>query len=222
MAPGSADIGALITPEGNLVIATPNQKEWERLASIKSLVESIASIPKEEVPEDLKCTDCGNLLNDAVKVPCCDSAFCDECMRKVIDEATVGSACCPFCKKVLQPEQIAPNPALRRRVKDFVDSCSSFNLPPEMEPAKFEESSGSGKNAVVTPLPPPAPGMPPFPFHFMLPGMPPMMPPPFPFMMPPPPPPPSYRPDFNAYTAGSSRRNEERTRSRSRSPDSGN
>ncbi|KAI7687288.1 E3 ubiquitin-protein ligase RBBP6 [Sarcoptes scabiei] len=37
------------------------------------------SEPKIEIPSDLQCTLCKNLLQDAVLIPCCGNSFCDEC-----------------------------------------------------------------------------------------------------------------------------------------------
>lgn len=34
---------------------------------------------KIEIPEELQCSLCKNLLQDAVLVPCCGNSFCDEC-----------------------------------------------------------------------------------------------------------------------------------------------
>ena len=41
--------------------------------------ENEPELQKVEIPEDLKCPLCNNLLNDAVLIPCCGSSFCDEC-----------------------------------------------------------------------------------------------------------------------------------------------
>jgi hypothetical protein len=32
-----------------------------------------------EIPEDLMCSLCQNLLQDAVLIPCCGNSYCDEC-----------------------------------------------------------------------------------------------------------------------------------------------
>lgn len=34
---------------------------------------------KQEIPDDLICSICKDLFNDAVMIPCCGSSFCDEC-----------------------------------------------------------------------------------------------------------------------------------------------
>lgn len=195
VAPGSTDAATLVTPEGNLVIAAPNQREWERLATIKSLAESIASIPSEEIPDDLKCDVCHHLLNDAVKTPCCDGRFCDDCLRRLCEDAQDSTKIpCPSCKKVFNQDHIAPDPPLRRRVKEFIDSRSVFNVPEgeesTTEPDRAQEDD-THSTRKTPPIPLPFPGMMPPPFPFM-------PPPPFMGMMPPPfffpPPIPSTRP----------------------------
>lgn len=35
--------------------------------------------PRQEIPEDLLCSLCRDLLTDAVMIPCCGNSFCDEC-----------------------------------------------------------------------------------------------------------------------------------------------
>lgn len=40
---------------------------------------NVAAEKKQEVPEDLICSICKDLFNDAVMIPCCGSSFCDEC-----------------------------------------------------------------------------------------------------------------------------------------------
>jgi hypothetical protein len=32
-----------------------------------------------EIPDDLKCSLCQDLLQDAVLIPCCGNSYCDEC-----------------------------------------------------------------------------------------------------------------------------------------------
>jgi hypothetical protein len=36
-------------------------------------------VEKPEIPEDLLCNVCKDLLTDAVMIPCCGNSFCDEC-----------------------------------------------------------------------------------------------------------------------------------------------
>lgn len=41
-------------------------------------------IEKPEIPEDLLCNICKDLLTDAVMIPCCGNSFCDECKSSII------------------------------------------------------------------------------------------------------------------------------------------
>ena len=40
------------------------------------------AVEKPEIPEDLLCNICKDLLTDAVMIPCCGNSFCDECNFK--------------------------------------------------------------------------------------------------------------------------------------------
>lgn len=42
-------------------------------------VHAPAQEEKPEIPEDLVCSICKDLLTDAVMIPCCGNSFCDEC-----------------------------------------------------------------------------------------------------------------------------------------------
>lgn len=37
--------------------------------------------PKKDIPSELMCSLCNDLLRDAVLIPCCGYSFCDECIR---------------------------------------------------------------------------------------------------------------------------------------------
>ena len=37
-----------------------------------------------QVPEELLCMICRDLLSDAVLIPCCGNSYCDECMSEFI------------------------------------------------------------------------------------------------------------------------------------------
>lgn len=38
-----------------------------------------AVVEKPNIPEDLVCSACHDLLTDAVMIPCCGDSFCDDC-----------------------------------------------------------------------------------------------------------------------------------------------
>ncbi|XP_026468262.1 E3 ubiquitin-protein ligase RBBP6-like isoform X2 [Ctenocephalides felis] len=73
---------------------------------------------KVEIPEDLQCMICKDLLSDAVMIPCCGSSFCDECIRLTLMESEDHE--CPDCKdKDISPVTMIPNRFLRNSVQAF-------------------------------------------------------------------------------------------------------
>lgn len=40
--------------------------------------------PETNIPDELICSLCRDLLTDAVMIPCCGNSFCDECMLHLI------------------------------------------------------------------------------------------------------------------------------------------
>lgn len=177
----------LVTPEGDLVVAAPNDREWDRIAKIRSLAETAASIPLEEIPSGLVCAMGGHILSDAVRMPCCGALFCDECVRNLFEDAvslTAGDATitCPKCRRerILQ-EGIVPDVDARNRVQSLLESRSQFKVPDEANHPEEDGTTPAGPTPPTTgsgKRPGEGPPLPPFPFGF----------PPFPFMFPPPPP----------------------------------
>ena len=68
--------------------------------------------PKEaEIPRELLCSLCKELVRDAVIIPCCGESFCYGCIQEYLCE---NEFTCPACKTAdVSPERLAPNKALR-------------------------------------------------------------------------------------------------------------
>lgn len=56
-------------------------------------------VEKPEIPEDLLCSVCKDLLTDAVMIPCCGNSFCDECKCCSYVEV-VSKTVCSACERV--------------------------------------------------------------------------------------------------------------------------
>ena len=64
-----------------------------------------------EIPPELLCHLCKELVRDAVIIPCCGESFCYECIQ---DHLCENEFTCPMCKASdVSPERLAPNKALR-------------------------------------------------------------------------------------------------------------
>ncbi len=190
----------LMTEEGSLVFAAPNEQEWDRLTSIKSLASTTAHMSADvAIPDALKCPICTNLLNGAVSPPCCSAAFCDDCLQRLLDDAAAPP--CPSCgTPIASAAQVAPNEDYRDRVTAFIECNDAFLLRDEETHTRRAPAARSS-NARRPAEPPrggaPPAGPPPPPWWFLggPHGLPPLvrppfgMPPPFarpPFMPPPP------------------------------------
>lgn len=243
-AAGAPPSNFLVTPEGNLVIAAPNEREWDRLSTIKSLADTLFNaIPAGSIPDELRCRQCNELLKSAVRVSCCGVLFCDECLRKLFEEAlgdmataTASSASltCPQCGARQSPEQALPDQEIRAKVTTFIESHNKFVIPEGVSTVgataadgiKDEEKASAREqreDGETSPEKQPNSGAirapyPPVPFPFMIPGF---MPPPPPGMMPPLPfarfPLPPSQPAIQQQHPHDPRR-EQRGRSRSPSP----
>lgn len=79
---------------------------------------------RREIPEDLICSICKNIVQDAVMIPCCGSSFCDECIRTALLESDDNE--CPECsEKGTSPGSLFPNRYLRTAVKAFISEVNN-------------------------------------------------------------------------------------------------
>ena len=70
-----------------------------------------------QIPADLICPICKELLKDAVMMPCCAGSACDECGRNGIIDSE-GSRC-PVCGEQANPEELIPYRLFRDKVDRF-------------------------------------------------------------------------------------------------------
>lgn len=68
---------------------------------------------------DLQCSIDSRLLREAVKVPCCSTSFCQECITKYLQ---AHSFVCPECEsKVKSVAQLKPDEDRRQRVSEYIE-----------------------------------------------------------------------------------------------------
>uniref|UniRef100_A0A3Q1GGZ0 Retinoblastoma binding protein 6 n=1 Tax=Acanthochromis polyacanthus TaxID=80966 RepID=A0A3Q1GGZ0_9TELE len=74
--------------------------------------------PKSEdkddpIPEELLCLICGDLLSDAVVIPCCGNSYCDDCIRTTLLDSEDHD--CPTCgQSDVSPDTLVANRFLRQ------------------------------------------------------------------------------------------------------------
>lgn len=84
---------------------------------------------QEPLDIELTCWKCKKLIWEATRTPCCDTAFCEECITNHLVENAFE---CPNCEsKVPSLGSLKVDEELRERVKGYVDG--------EIERSKKEE-----------------------------------------------------------------------------------
>ena len=101
--------GAMITAEGKFVINVMQEDMEKQLGKVQ------VPIIGQKPPPELICGICKELLKEAVLMPCCDTAYCDECICNHLLEHA-----CPSCEdEGTRPEMLKPNRYLRSKCKEF-------------------------------------------------------------------------------------------------------
>lgn len=142
---GQLSSGVMVTPEGGFVVAQPDSAAWQKQVSRpKGLTE--ADI-RERKPSDpsLICPIDNRLFRDAVKTPCCEKAYCEECIQTHLLE---NDFVCPNCqKKIASLDKLIVNKPLRTRVGDYVDKA----IEESRKEAEAPGSSGTPTQSTSTP-----------------------------------------------------------------------
>lgn len=86
---------------------------------------------------DLQCSIDSRLLKQAVKVPCCSTSFCEECITKYLQ---AHSFVCPECEsKVKTLAQLKPDEDRRERVSAYIEDLVQAS---RENKARAEEEEG--------------------------------------------------------------------------------
>ena len=125
--PADASVpGAKVTPEGKIVV-----NEMEKLAYSENKIEKIPWLQdddkpvaqvKAEVPAELQCAICRDLLSDAVKLPCCAVSACEDCAMTGMIESGRPEPRCPVCGAAAKPEEILSDMMCRQKVRRRFDN----------------------------------------------------------------------------------------------------
>ncbi|XP_035231530.1 E3 ubiquitin-protein ligase RBBP6-like isoform X2 [Stegodyphus dumicola] len=113
--------GALLTSSGDYAVPLIDHQAYKEVKKEKPPFvpqEEPATEPEAQIPEELLCMVCKDLLQDAVLIPCCGNSFCDECVRQVLLESDNHE--CPVCHETeVSPNTLIPNRFLRTAVLNF-------------------------------------------------------------------------------------------------------
>jgi len=128
--------GVMVTPDGGYVIARPDlsvetllssiysqcdRAQWEKQRA-RSKILTEADI-RERIPSGhpLQCPICSKLLQDAVKTPCCNKTFCQECLHSHLSD---NDFFCPNChQKIMTLASVKPDNETRKKADDYIDAA---------------------------------------------------------------------------------------------------
>ncbi|KAI0255925.1 DWNN domain-containing protein [Lactifluus subvellereus] len=140
--------GVMVTPEGGYVVAQPDSASWQR-QTVKSKGLSEAEV-RERPSKDpsIVCPIDNRIFRDAVKTPCCGTAYCEDCIQTHLLEKDF---ICPNCaSKVASLDKLVVDRPTRKRVADYINK--------EIEVGQREEDGQTNDSTPVgtlsqTPVP---------------------------------------------------------------------
>lgn len=120
------------------------RRQWKKEAAARPRTLTGAEVRDQEpLDPELTCKICKKLVWEAVRTPCCSSAFCEECITTKLVE---NSFECPVCEsKVASLAKLAPDMELRERVKGYVSGEIERSKKEEKE-EKEEKGEAAGEN----------------------------------------------------------------------------
>ncbi|KIM65987.1 hypothetical protein SCLCIDRAFT_1211628 [Scleroderma citrinum Foug A] len=139
--------GVMVTPEGGYVVAQPDSASWQKQVSrMKGL--TVADV-RERAPTDssLACPIDNRLFRDAVKSPCCDTSYCEECIQTHLLERDFV---CPNCgKKITSLDKLVVDKPMRTKVADYIDKVIEQSKK-DSEEGMSSASTGAGEQPADT------------------------------------------------------------------------
>lgn len=164
--------GALLTSTGEFAVPLIDHQAYKEVKKEKPpFVREPTPPPVQEpqLPDELLCMICHDLLQDAVLIPCCGNSFCDDCVRQALLDSEHHE--CPVCHETdISPNNLIPNRFLRTAVLNFKNETGytrvrrgQLSAPapaaatPAASPSPLRDAAASeGAGGAATPPPLPA------------------------------------------------------------------
>lgn len=121
----------MVNADGEYVVAMPDQGSWEsyqKKAATAATSDADAPESKELQERGIGCSICHKLLRDAVKTPCCNHVYCEECIQNALLESDFV---CPACEaKEILLDRLLPDTEARAKVEEHKDKDGKKKSPP--------------------------------------------------------------------------------------------
>ncbi|XP_017768418.1 PREDICTED: E3 ubiquitin-protein ligase RBBP6 isoform X2 [Nicrophorus vespilloides] len=136
--------GAMMTPYGSYAVPALDHQTYTQK---QNPAPAPPPVQKTDIPEDLLCSICSDLLTDAVMIPCCGNSFCDECIRGILLESEDHE--CPDChEREISPGTLIPNRFLRNSVTNF-KSTTGYVKRQIYKPAMLQQQQQQQQPATI-------------------------------------------------------------------------
>lgn len=120
-------LGVMIDKDGKVVQVMSNDSAWQKIHSQTkysvtnedSLLESAPVLP------EYQCFICQRIMKEASSLPCCDTNYCDECIRQSLTEDGPDHLKCPNCSSDAVPDSLIPNTNLRNEISAYLRDCAT-------------------------------------------------------------------------------------------------
>ncbi|KAL3218434.1 hypothetical protein MRX96_005940 [Rhipicephalus microplus] len=148
--------GALLTSTGEFAVPLIDHQAYKEVKKEKPpFVREATPEPVQEpqLPDELLCMICHDLLQDAVLIPCCGNSFCDECVRQELLDSEQHE--CPVCHETdISPNNLIPNRFLRTAVLNFKNETGYTRIRRgQLAPASAAAASASAASTCAASSP---------------------------------------------------------------------
>ncbi|OMJ08829.1 putative RING finger protein [Smittium culicis] len=141
---------AMVTSDGTLVVATTNDDPWNEAVRLNktSMKANIELSLTSNIPNDLKCSICSNLVNNPLLSPCCNSIFCAQCIEQYLlsdSDSLSQNKLCPVCSNpdsVLVYSELTPSNETREKVEAFLKLIKDSQEQQELQTSESAVDSG--------------------------------------------------------------------------------
>lgn len=128
-------------------LAYPRQRWQKEFAAKPRTLTGQEVRDQEPFDAELTCPICKKLVWEAVRTPCCDTQFCEECITTHLLEHSFE---CPVCEsRVPSIDKLRPDPELRERVKGYVNGEIERSKKEEKEEKEREGEEGAVKVSTI-------------------------------------------------------------------------
>lgn len=115
---------ARLHPSGKYVVPIMHYNARNQRKQENIIGNDINENEQREVPLELACPLCKNLLREAVLATCCGDSFCAECAQQIVLDDKNGECPGAGCNQKITADSLVPNNKMRQAIQKFLSSSN--------------------------------------------------------------------------------------------------